>query len=87
MPTTNRVHISIFADVARSQFHSLCIAITQFVVLFQREQRGRFGGDPPSKWTIKKLLNIFLDHGIEETVADVVTSIHIKPSVSTNGCQ
>ena len=74
------------------RYHAL-----ESVVLVQREYRRTFGGDPPSRWTIMRLVNNFAENGTvarrpygrnnsvrtEETIAAVAAAIHNNPRVST----
>jgi len=67
------------------------------VVSVQREYRGTFSGNPPSRWTIMRLVNNFAEHGTvngrpyhrnpsvrtEETIAAVAAAIQNNPRVST----
>ncbi|XP_054089435.1 protein kinase C, brain isozyme-like [Zeugodacus cucurbitae] len=74
------------------RYHAL-----ESVVSVQREYRRTFGGNPPSRWTIMRLVNNFAEHGTvnrrpyhrnpsvrtEETIADVAAAIQNNPRVST----
>lgn len=74
------------------RYHAL-----ESVVSVQREYRRTFGGNPPSRWTIMRLVNNFAEHGTvnrrpyhrnpsvrtEETIAAVAAAIQHNPRVST----
>jgi len=74
------------------RYHAL-----ESVVSVQREYRRTFGGNPPSSWTIMRLVNNFAEHGTvnrrpyhrnpfvrtEETIAAVAAAIQNSPRVST----
>lgn len=74
------------------RYHAL-----ESVILVQREYRRTFGGTPPSRWTITRLVNNFSRHGsiarrlyhrnpsvrTNETIAAVAAAIQANPRVST----
>lgn len=74
------------------RYHAL-----QSIISVQREFRREFGGTPPSRWTIMRLVNMFAESGsiarrpyhrdphvrVEATIAAVASSIQANPRVST----
>jgi len=73
------------------RYHAL-----ESVVSVQSEYRRTFGGNPPSRWTIMRLVNNFAEHGTvnrryhrnpsvrtEETIAAEAAAIQNNPHVST----
>lgn len=74
------------------RYHAL-----QSVISVQREFRREFGGNPPSRWTIMRFVNMFAESGsiarrpyhrdanvrVQDTIAAVASAIQANPSVST----